>query len=218
MPKRYLILLVLCFLVGCRKNINVYEAIRKGDLETVKLYVANGNPIDIQGEEGGYTPLMSAIIREQSEIAKYLISAGANTSLVADDNSNIVSLGASSNNLELMKLILKKNKEINHVDEYGFTPILYAARHANDKVLKLLLEQPGIKVNHQSMAGTSPLMYAAMHKEDECLKMLLEHGALVNLLSAKNKTALDYAIEYKSPENAKLLRKHGAKTAEELKK
>ena len=54
-------------------------------------------------------------------------------------------------------------------------------------------------------------MYAAKHGKLEMLKYLIEHGANINTVSVKGKTALSYSIEYKRPEIEAYLKAQGVK-------
>jgi len=59
---------------------DIYEAIKKNDLEAVKTYLAQGARIN-EKNKSGFTPLHIAALGGCTEIAEYLLSAGARASI-----------------------------------------------------------------------------------------------------------------------------------------
>ena len=79
------------------------------------------------------------------------------------------------------------------VDEYGRTPLHYAASESRpDEVARLLTA--GANVNLQDDNGWSPLHFAAQASSPECTSMLLRAGASVSLRDSAGNTALSKAV------------------------
>ena len=89
---------------------------------------------------------------------------------------------------------INTGENINIVDEYGQTPLMYAATANTDpRIIKILVES-GADVNAQSPEGWTALMYAVRENTNpEVVKTLLEVGAEVGLKNSDGQLALNYA-------------------------
>lgn len=104
------------------------------------------------------------------------------------------------------------------------TPLHFAAKHGNVKVVQYLLEQQiqKIDVNAQDKYGNTPLHEAAMkgymgacnchpYEEHKCpqnieiVSLLLKNKANPNIANKNNQTPYDQAVAYKADDIAKLL-------------
>ncbi len=85
-------------------------------------------------------------------------------------------------------------QNVNIADEYGQTPLMYAATGNSDpRVVKTILES-GANINASSLAGWTALMYAVRDNSNpEVLRALLEAGAEVGLKNDDGQMALNYA-------------------------
>lgn len=62
-------------------------------------------------------------------------------------------------------------------DEYMSTPLHAICANGMTKLLKIVLEKPGIDLNVRSEGGNTPLHYATLVRQNDIIKLLLEHGA-----------------------------------------
>jgi hypothetical protein len=106
-----------------RKKINLYltedsraaptfitQAAYAGDLEIVKLLLANGADIeDIDGDMN--TPLLLAIKEQHINVAKYLISSGADIEVTNKYGDSSADLANKTKNQELIHLLSLKNSQ-----------------------------------------------------------------------------------------------------------
>jgi ankyrin len=145
-------------------------AAREGDLESAKLLVDAGAPLN-QVTEYGWTPLLTAVNNRNYQLAKYLLEKGADPNIankggwtplyLATDNRNIeggdypVPKG-DMDHLEIIKLLLEKgadpNKKVKDNTltrtiftmqwffEDGATPFIRAAQSSDTALMKLLLQ------------------------------------------------------------------------------
>ena len=130
-------------------------------------------------------------------------------------------------NIEGVKQAIAAGADVNAENEFGSTPLAYAAVNGRKEIAELLIAN-GANVNGRSSTLGFPLHLAI----DECHKgiveLLIANGANVNERGhMMGKTPLDCAesaskwdspkIIAAKPEIADLLRKHGGKTYDELK-
>ena len=76
---------------------------KKGSLEIVKLFVENG--LDVNHRDSGICPLHIAASNKDIEVAKFLISKGANINSVAGSGYTPLQLAEKHGNTELVKYI-----------------------------------------------------------------------------------------------------------------
>lgn len=98
-----------------------------------------------------------------------------------------------------------------HEDEYGNTPLMWAAGRGQTSVVKILLDI-GVSVNVKSKFGElTAMMRASYYGHKKIVQMLLDAGADINARDADNHTALQYAIGNDHTDIANLLKIYGAK-------
>lgn len=64
--------------------------------------------------------------------------------------------------------------DVNSVDEYGMTPMGYAAARGRESIVRLLLESGRTKVNLKDAHGNSPLALAAREGHEPVVRLLLD--------------------------------------------
>ncbi|XP_020645948.2 ankyrin repeat family A protein 2 isoform X2 [Pogona vitticeps] len=79
---------------------------------------------------------------------------------------------------------IEQENVINHTDEEGFTPLMWAAAHGQIAVVEFLLQNNG---------GT-PLLYAVHGNHVKCVKILLEHGADPTIETDSGYNSMDLAV------------------------
>lgn len=184
------------------------EVIRKGDLVEAKRLIADG--VDINAtDEHGKTALMRAVHNNEIEIAKVLISIGADVgvgngwtvwdwiwgnSLSCDGEMARVLLQIRETDMVLINAAikgqidevnaqLKGGVDVNVADEHGKTSLMYAAYRGHVEIIKVLLKA-GADVNASNYYGVfngwTALMGAVEGNHPEIVKLLLSVGANIN--------------------------------------
>ncbi|XP_067654194.1 uncharacterized protein [Haliotis asinina] len=121
---------------------DLYYASSRGDLETVKRILAQGD-VDIN-YRGRYsrTPVMRAARRGRRDVVEFLVGRGADVSLVDRDGDNVLHWACIGGDLETVKLILSMNVvDINARNNYGKTAADYARDRRHQRVLDLLVSR-----------------------------------------------------------------------------
>ena len=151
-------------------------AIWKGDEKIVKYLLEHGaNP---DGEEDN---LIDTIYARRKDIVELLIEHGANVNQFVYTKRPLreaVRIG----DIDIVKLLLKNGADVNQQDNYGQTPIDWAAYDNNIEIVKLLLKN-GADVNQPAnvgkidIDGSTPFMSAVYAGDIDIIKLFLENGA-----------------------------------------
>ncbi|KAK4112974.1 ankyrin, partial [Canariomyces notabilis] len=90
-------------------------------------------------------------------------------------------------------LLNTKSDVINKRDDYGQTPLCWAAQMGHQAVVQLLLTDPAVKIDLRNYQGRTPLSLAAEQGDAEIVRSLLACGANPNYRDVKHTTPLWYA-------------------------
>ena len=164
-----------------------------------------------------YTPLHTAArYNKHPEAIALLLKRGAtlNEKLESQykqnrresQNTTALQLAAQWNeNPEVAMFFIERGGGVNGRDEYGYTPLHWAAMNKNLEAAKLLLKR-GADVNAKAKEGGTPLHMAAGNKNPEVARLLLDRSADVNAKTKKyNHTPLHGVAHNKNPKAAKAL-------------
>ena len=124
------------------------------NVEVVRLLIEKG--AKYTRDKSGCTPLHGAATRGNVEVAKLLISSGANVN--ARDTIGWTPLHFAEN-VEVAKLLISSGANVNARGIAGVTPLHFASIGSNVEVVKLLVSS-GANVNARDIAGSTPLEYA----------------------------------------------------------
>ena len=110
-----------------------------------------------------------------------------------------------------------KRWDVNGCDSRGDTPLMWAIRYGNDRVVELLLDQVDIRPDAVIRDGRTVLSFAAELGNEGGVKLLLEHGD-VNPNSSDNsgQTPLSYATMMQREGVMKLLSEARSSNSESL--
>ena len=204
----------------------IFDAIALNDIEAVKNFVQKDKRNLRELDEGRITPLHKACMCNNAEIAKYLISEGADINAkdvnkmtplhyaCIEASDQLISLLAESkadtqieNNKnqkpsQILELRDKARKDLFNSLEKG---------EKDDKkiVIDIFKQWPDM-INRPFSKGMRPIHLAAGFGHPEMIELLLQYGADIEALDNKLNTPLHYAAMYNKPEAIKYLIQHGA--------
>ena len=125
-------------------------------------------------------------------------------------NNNIFAIFqiVEKNDIELVKVFLDNNADINVFDNQGRNCLFYLMTNPNNsgnlidkKPLCSLLLGKGIKINYLDNNGISPIMESIIKGYDYIMNMFIKYGGDTNLVNFNDgNTALHYAIKHKRME------------------
>ncbi|MDZ7740150.1 MAG: ankyrin repeat domain-containing protein, partial [Bacteroidales bacterium] len=175
----------------------LYSATIKADIDGVRQALADGADINRQ-TENGYTSLMWACTYSSrpkyAEVAKFLISEGADVIIAANDGTTAI-LEAAGNSEEVTRLLMKEGADINAHRDDGrgiFTSCIFGIlMQKTDLAMAELILSKGGDVNEAATSGDvegwAPIHYAVSNGIENLVQFLVKNGANVN---AKTKNGL----------------------------
>ena len=175
-------------------------AARQGNVAAVRSLLAHG--ADVTAKEGaqGQTALMWAVAQRRPGVVRVLLEVGADLHARTKSSRRHVLLCCQKS--------LGKTEGTIWVEQGGFTPLLFAARHGA-AASAALLAAAGAPVDDTAAIGTTPLVVAAQHGFNEVAAVLLERGADPDAAGA-GQAALHWAALRGDRELVEILLSHGA--------
>jgi ankyrin repeat protein len=190
---------------------NITEAIAAGDIDTVKLLITvNRELLNINGQDNSATPLWSAAYWDSIEIAKYLVSIGANINKICN-NETPLHLSSRNGSIAITELLISAGADVNltggwgantplfNVIFYGKNQIFYVSTVRNGKEMKTVREFFYMKIGNSAedyikvarslidngadvnaKSRWSPLYAAVAKNWKEMVELLISAGADVN--------------------------------------
>ncbi len=173
------------------------EAIARGDLADVKLHLQL-NPKLIRGSaEAAMGPLHQAILRNRTDIALFLLEAGADPSEPERSQRTPLHLAVERGSLPIVEALLARKARADERDRIGWTPLHHAAAKDRVAIARALLKGGANPMTLSERGGTA-LHEAAASGGAEMIQLFLDHKVDPTIVSKLGVTALDIAKEYKN--------------------
>ena len=124
-------------------DISIREAVKTGNIETVKQHLDAGADVNAKGKYGS-TPLHNAATKE---IAELLITNGADINAKINDGSSPLHAAALEGHKEVAELLIAKGADVNARSESvlgeGKTALDWAVEQSHTKIAYLLRKHGG---------------------------------------------------------------------------
>jgi len=152
-----------------------------GDRENVALLKSKGADVDrpmlLLGQFPA-TPLVIASELGDPEMAKDLITFGARLEQEDKDRMTALDWAVISNQTETARRLLEAGAKIDHVDAFGYTPLLYAGTlDFGDSATAEMLLKHGANPRIKNKEGNTALAEAKRHHYPELVRVLQSSGA-----------------------------------------
>lgn len=133
-------------------------------INIVRLLIENGADVN-KANNFNNTPLMLVAYLGNYEIAQVLVENGADINAQALCGETALHFAAQQGNLEIVKYLLSLNAQF-LTDKNGLTPLLEAARHGQEDVVKELISIPNLisisnRIKAYEILGTSNIFMNA---------------------------------------------------------
>ncbi|CAH1392905.1 unnamed protein product [Nezara viridula] len=175
-----------------------------GGVESAAALLRAAPELVFAQDQDGYTALHLAVIAGNVQLAKLLISQGADVNTADKEGHTSAHWATVCGEIECLELILKKKADPNIGDMHGGCPLHYAAqmcgpgsempgdRRLGMTALRLLINHfadPNIADHH----GRTPILWAASAGSSEAILVLTNAGANVEAADKDGLTALHCA-------------------------
>jgi ankyrin repeat protein len=158
-------------------------AAMKGDMDTVQALI--GQNVDVNRAQGdGTTALHWAAYRDDADMARLLLDAGANVGAETRlGELTPLFMASKSGYAPIIDMLVKAGADVNSQTTIGTTALMMAAASGSADAVSVLLDagaDPNAKDVYQ---GQTALMFAAAPGRVEVIKVLAERGADIDATS-----------------------------------
>ena len=203
-------------------NTALHRAASKGELEIAKLLISNGSLVNALNNKLE-SPLYLAAFSGKRKMIEYLLNKNADTSLIAKNKSNALSISilnkhpesaialassklnpsflhhatllAIQNKMETLSLkLLARDNLVNAVDLDRRNSLWHCANTGQTKALNYLLKNKSPNLDALDINGYSALARAVNNGNAEVSRILIEHGASIDTLTQEKNTLLMLSI------------------------
>ncbi|KAJ7327088.1 hypothetical protein JRQ81_016847 [Phrynocephalus forsythii] len=170
----------------------------------VKMLLAVQRHLTTAQDENGDNVLHLAIIHLHKELVRNLLEviADFNTADVLNARNDLyqtpLHLAAITKQAEVVKALLRAGADVSLLDRHGNSVMHLAAKHGDEKVLKVLLnhKEASLIKDLPDGEGLAAIHLAVMANNMACLRLLIAAGADINAQEQKSgRTALHLAVE-----------------------
>lgn len=149
---------------------SVFDIARSGTITELKDLMKQNPDIINTNNESGFSPLILACYRGNTEVADFLIDHVKNLDYKSSEGTALAGLSMHYNR-NLAEHLLKKNANPNIADATGTTPLFWAVKSGNKDFVELLLTYRADKTIKDSM-GMTPFEYALKTENKEIINLL----------------------------------------------
>ncbi len=174
--KKKITLLILFLSAVCHaqmksdKNKDVFDTARYGTVAEMKQLEAKDKNIINSVSPMGFSTLILACYRGNTEVAEYLAKRVKDINYKSD-NGTALAAAAVKGDTKMAKVLLENKADPNIADDLGVTPLVYAVQFENIDLIKLLLEYNASKT-YKDKEGRTPQDHAEFTKNQEVINLL----------------------------------------------
>lgn len=153
-------------------------ASEKGYKEIVHFLITQYNlSLNYSDSGSNIPPIIYAILNQHYDIVKMLIKAGA--SLKNHYHYTVLTAAATTGNIDLAKIFLALDIDVNSTTESGLSPLMSAAKRGHMEMVKFLISI-GANLYAMSKDSKNLLMFACESGNIELVKLFLSYNIDIN--------------------------------------
>lgn len=150
-------------------------AIRRGDLESVKLLLEYGADANCKSAKGN--PALSVALDVHNGIGELLVASGANVHVAKQNSWVPLHQAAYRSDAGLCRLLVEHGANPDQKTNDGWTALMLAAQEGHLEVAKVLIEK-GANLNLKTGKGVTARKIAHSHERYAVRDYLAECGAV----------------------------------------
>jgi len=197
---------IVRLLIEAGANLNIQNEDGKTALmfasntDIVRLLIEAGANLNLQNNDG-HTALITATKRNDIEIVRLLIEAGAARTPAAlniqdKEQHTALTIACTKGYKTIASLLIKAGANLDLCAEYGLTALHIASKGGNIDIVRLLIEGGAAHtpaINIQTVFGYTALILACKYGHTEIARRLIEAGAHRHIKNGDGENALYYA-------------------------
>jgi ankyrin repeat protein len=191
----------------------VFWAVRSGKVEMLEFLASRGASLSTTDRRGQTLLFWAVAIQpaaSRSRVIYFLLEKGADPNWRSSNGNTVLFGAANSHDTELVKDLIRQGCDVNAVNNWGWTPLFWAALTENNlEVLETLLKS-GANVNHKAKDGTTSLFWAKEEGCDEAAALLIKYGADPTVIGTTKMMRASCARHPLAEGITKMRRRHGA--------
>lgn len=193
-------------LIARGADVNARYSSRPGDDPRTSRGIYQGASTVTDGD----TPLLACARTGNADIARQLVSKGADVKAVDTNKSTTVSLAMQSPGAEMMRFLIEKGASTLVTDSSGDSPLMWAIQRS-DRLLALAVIKAGGNVNVINLNRETALLQAARGNMMPDVELKLARTASdINIKDGQGSFPLSYAVVFGRPDVVKALLDRGA--------
>ena len=159
---------------------------------------------NLKGQDGNDSLLIELVHTNKLAALDSIINERNVNQLLGSTQEPLLFYAIQENNLEAVKLLIKKGASIDILYN-DLNALMYCAVKGKTEIAEYLLEI-GANVNSLNSRKNTALIYAARYGRIPFVKLLLDHGANTEIKNLTNLSALDYAEKFSEVNISELIR------------
>jgi len=191
-----------------RDYTDIFEAIRKSDMEAVREFIYMGTDVNARDRDGWAT-LHRIIESCNKELTDVLISRGADINAKTNFGWTPLHLAVIYDQDDISESLLIEGADIDAQDDDGWTPLHWAANQGNRELVDFLIRWRA-KINLTDRDGWAPLHWAVFRSNTEMAASLISAKARTDLTFPDGSSFLHKAVSGGSRGMTELLLSSGA--------
>jgi len=172
----FLFLVTSSFLVTSVYSQDVYQAVKQGDLEKLKMLLEDHLELVNTQDTQGNVSLHYAAVGGHKAITAFLLEKGGKVDLKNNSGDIPLHWAIWGGRKEAAELLIAGGAKVDTPDRDGRTPLHMAAVKGNTGLAGLLLDKEA-EINLRDKAGKSALDFARQYMHPVLAKLLVTHGA-----------------------------------------
>ncbi len=168
--KKIILTLVIFSTFSVFSQNTIFDIARKGDLGQLKQLLKKDANLINSTNEHGFTPLILASYRNETEVVSYLVQQGADVNILSEMGTALMA-ATFKGNTKIVEILLNNQANPNIADSKGTTALHYACIAQNSDIVKLIKKhKPNLELKDDK--NKTALDYAIDLQNTEIIQLL----------------------------------------------